>query len=149
YPAGVDHLGEGLVGADSELGSAEFSWADVRQGGRQMLWLQRFIDPPERASRRVEVVDSVDAGPLGDGYQLLVGRCRQDGGQPDPEIAGMVRFAGEEEDAGSEDGPDSTGPAGDQHEFSSDVRSAWRLDRQSGRIEPVAVDGLRCQSLGD
>jgi hypothetical protein len=79
YPQGVEHLGDGLVGA----GDAKFGWAHVRQASQQMLWLQRFLDPVG-PGRRVQVTDSVDAGPVDDGYDLLVGRCRYGTGRDRP-----------------------------------------------------------------
>jgi hypothetical protein len=153
YPAGVEHLGDGVV----EGGG--FSWAHVRQGSRQMLWLQRFVDSAG-SERQVEVVDAVDVGLLDDGYDFLVGRCRYGNGKPDPEIAAMIRFVGEDGEAESGDAARDEAEQGDGeeddmpgdadfNEFSSDVRAAWRLDRSTGQIVPVDLQGLRCQSEGD
>ena len=72
----------------------------------------------------------------------------------------MIRFVGEDGEAESGDGAkdeaeqgdgeEDHGPGEDDlNEFSSDVRSAWRLDRSTDRIVPVDVQGLRCQSEGD
>jgi len=153
YPAGVEHLGDGVV----EGGG--FSWAHVRQGSRQMLWLQRFVDSAG-AERRVEVVDAVVVGPIDDGYDFLVGQCRYRDGNADPEIAAMIRFGDEEGETESGDGATDDAEQGDgeedpvpgeddSKEFSSDVRAAWQLDRSTDRIVPVDVNGLRCQSEGD
>jgi hypothetical protein len=144
YPQGVEHLGDGLVGSGDAFG-----WAHVRHDAQQMLWFQRFLDPVG-AGRRVQVVDAVDAGPVEDGYDLLIGWCRYGSGKTDPEIAAMTRFAGEADGERKADGEaDAAHAEGDGPPVSSDIRAAWKLNRRSGRIEPVELSGLICQSPGD
>jgi hypothetical protein len=169
FPAGVLHVGDGLV-VDEHWRPGQpvsYIWAHVRQASRQMLWFQRVVGQ-QGPTRTLQVLDAVDMGPVDDGYQLQVESCRQGTGEPDPEIAGLVRYAGEEEDGGDEQAQDQEkeddrpAPTRDEHddgddvhgedghfETSSDVRAAWRLDRSAGRIVPISTAGVVCQSTGD
>jgi hypothetical protein len=122
-----------------------------------MLWLQRLV-PVAPAGQRVEVVDAVSVGPVDGGYNVQVGGCRSGPGDgpPDAEIAAVVRspadqaeIAAEQQGTGLADGP--VADAGDEPpaDLSSDVRSAWRLDRHSGHIEAILAAGLVCQTATD
>ena len=163
-PAGVLHVGDGLVVGEHWRPGQPVShmWAETRQGSRQMLWFQQVVGQ-EGTTRTVQVLDAVDTGPVDDGYQLQVESCRQGNGESDPEIAAMVRYAGDEEGEQAqeqeqdratpvkgEDGEDDGDHGKDaKFETSSDIRAAWRLDRSTGRIVTMPTAGLLCQSTGD
>jgi len=92
---------------------------------------------------------------------VLVGGCRAGPGDDpaDAEIAAVVRspadqaeVAAEQEGAGLADragGGGSSSSSEPPADLSSDVRSAWRLDRASGHIEAIPVAGLVCQTATD
>jgi len=151
YPNGVVHLGEGLVVAEHWRPgqAAPFGWAHVGQGARQMLWMERFLDPPGTTGRRVEVLDAVETGPVEGGYRLQVDGCRRGDPDPDPEITAVVRYVGDEKERPAAADPERTPGEDDAFEFSSDVVAAWRLDRAANRIVPQPPAGLVCQSAGD
>lgn len=151
YPDGVLHLGEGLVVARQWRPdqAASFGWAHVGQGSRQMLWMERFLDPPGTTGRRVEVIDAVETGPVDGGYRLQVDGCRWGDHDPDPEIAAVVRSVGDGRERPAEADPERIPGEDDGFEFSSDVVAAWRLDRATNRMVPRPPAGLVCQSAGD
>lgn len=92
-----------------------------------MLWFTRVIERTERRPGLTEVLDVLVEPPLGEDESLATFSCRVDG-RWDTEIAALVHLT--------------------QTEYYEDVRQAWRLNRQSGRLEHIPTHDVSCANDG-
>jgi hypothetical protein len=125
FPPAVEHLSQILlVDPDWDPGAhpATHVVERVRTHGWDMLWLERY-DVPKNET--VRVVDAVLLPPRSSGeFFAEPGSCQHDGA-PDTSVAAIVRVRGDE--------------------LSSDVRHAWRFDRQRQAVTSLPTAGVACR----
>ncbi|MGH3116638.1 MAG: hypothetical protein ACRDQ2_05890 [Gaiellales bacterium] len=127
YPEGVDHLASALIrdGTFEQTKDPRYWLVHVREGTREALWLERVVSPRDAVDTEFVVVDAVDLPVRAKGDEFVYD-CRLDENF-EPEVVAIVRF-------------DSV----PYTRFSSHVLAAWRLERNTERIETIPPDEISC-----
>ncbi len=132
----VQHEGWPVIDQDLNMVPAHEWWpkaprywgARVTDQRRRMIWFERFVRAPDPDRHEVEIVDTRDLPRSRDNEQLLSDSCKLNG-RRDPELMALARFSG--------------------GTFSTEIQSAWRLNRKTARIDDLATRGIVCESKAD
>lgn len=124
-PAEVIKRGGSLATAPGEdAATASFAFEDVSVGGTRMLWLAALERRNAEGEAVWRVVDAVEVPRVGADERLLITGCRAD----EQAVAAVAAAA--------------------ETETLTDIRRAWRVDREAERLAAVDPAGVRCENEG-
>ncbi|HBR77084.1 MAG TPA: hypothetical protein DEA78_26255 [Cyanobacteria bacterium UBA11159] len=120
-PPGVEYIGGWVIG-DSEYGVSH-----LKEGKKEMLWLNLISSPDTNGDVMYEVKDILNLPSIKSNEELAGFFCLVDG-QPDAGIIAIV--------------------VSEEVEYRRQIRRAWRANPQTARFERISTRGIACPNPG-
>jgi len=126
-PRGLESLGGWIIGDAVE--GKEYAISYLKQGRKQMLWLEILLSRDSEGKPSFEVIDVLDLPQIKSPDQLSggAGQCKLNQ-VTDPEIIAIAKY----QDA----------------EFWTEISRAWRANRQSHQFERISPQNIVCYNPG-
>ena len=124
-PSGLENLGGWMLNSTSP----EYAVARVRQGDREMLWLEVLIERNAEGYPLFEVLDVLELPTLADdetlGHRIFSCTQAEKDDEYNAQLIAIVLYEPEQE-------------------YLTQVRRAWRANWQTGQFEEVEAEGIVC-----
>jgi hypothetical protein len=127
-PGGLVDKGGGLI-SDPYKDKIQFGMSQVSRGATNMVWFELLTHHDSQGRAYWEVLDVVTTPPLRRTQLVMLTLCLFNG-NPDPEIAAVVAPL-------------------PRRSYETRIIKAWRANRQTRKLEPIPVTGVKCEMQGD
>jgi hypothetical protein len=126
-PRGLTNLG-GWVVDIGDNGKFNFSVAHVRQGTKEMLWLERFIRHDAQGRATMRVINVLELPAISKSQTLASSRFCMQNGKKNPDLIAIVEAT--------------------DTEYRTQIHRAWRANRAKGKFESISTRGIVCENPG-
>jgi hypothetical protein len=127
FPAGVNNLGGWIIDI-GDNGKFNFGVSHVRQGSKEMLWLERFVRRDSAGVATMRVIDVLELPAISKSQTLTSPRFCTQNGKKNRDLIAIVEAT--------------------DKEYRTQIHRAWRANRSTGKFESTSTKGIVCENPG-